>query len=277
MRDNQIDAKRKKCYFMQNEIPYLGHLVSKDGIKMDPAKILTIQEWPKIVTIKQLRAFLGLMGYYRKFMAGYAQTAKPLTELLKNESMNEWGPEQDEARAKLIQTLTTAPLLQSPDYAKPFVVTTDASNVALGAVLSQINKPVAFLSKTFSGAELNWTIYDKELFAVIYALHKWEHYLHTKIPITIITDNNAVTAIQKQPTLAPKQARWIQYLEEFNYEIVHRPGTENKVADAISRRDIYGITIVENQHWMERVRQLSKKITIRPWMTQKDGLLYKDN
>ena len=277
MRENQIYAKKKKCFFMQTEIPYLGHLVSEKGIRMDPEKIETIKEWPEIKSIKQLRAFLGLMGYYRKFMANFAHVASPLTSLLKKESMNEWKEEHEAAKQNLIKILTEAPLLQSLDYGKPFTVTTDASNIALGAVLSQGDKPVAFLSKSFTDAERNWGIYDKEFFAVVYALQKWQHYLQTSIPFTVITDNNAITAIKKQQVLQPKQARWIQFLGEFDLVIEHRPGKENKVADAISRRDIYGISTVDNLTWLDRIRQFSAKLPHQPWMTREDDLIYRIN
>ena len=263
MRDNQIYAKRKKCFFMQEKIPYLGHIISKDGIEMDPKKVETITNWPEIKSIKQLRAFLGLMGYYRRFLAGFAEMAKPLTNLLKAESTEDWSQEHTEAQQKLISLLTSAPLLQGPKYNQPFEVTTDTSNIALGAVLAQEGKPVAFLSKTFTDAEVNWTIYEKELFAIVYALRKWEYYLLSIIPFTLITDNRAVTYIQKQERITPKQARWLTYMAQFQYKIIHKDGAENKVADGISRKDIFGITIIENQHWIDRLRQLSDKIQLQ--------------
>ena len=107
-------------------------------------------------------------------------------------------------------------------------------------------------------------------------IRKWEHYLQSSIPFTIITDNNAVSHFQNQRKLNAKQMRWITYLATFKFNIVHRPGTENKVADAISRKDIFGITI-DSQHWIDRIRQLSNKVIAQPWMTQRNGLYYKGN
>ena len=205
MRDNQIYAKRKKCFFMKKEVPYLGHIISEKGIGMDPKKIEAITNWPEIQTIKQLRAFLGLMGYYRKFIASYADKAKPLTDLLKKEVISEWTTEHTAAKQSLIRALTEAPILRCPDYTQPFEVTTDASGVALGAVLSQNDHPVAFLAKTFTKEEAKWDIYEKELFAAVYAVRKWEHYLYSNIPFTLITDNEAVSRIQKQTQISPKQ------------------------------------------------------------------------
>jgi hypothetical protein len=197
MREKQIYAKKKKCFFMQKHVTYLGHRIGPDGISMDPKKVDTITNWPAIKSIKQLRAFLGLTGYYRRFAAKYGDIAKTLTDLLKADAVNTWTPEHQAAKEQLISTITHAPILQPPDFNKPFTVTTDASDVALGGVLSQDDKPIAFISKTFNSSEANWTIYEKELFAVVYALRKWEHYILSNIPVTIVTDNNAVTHIQK--------------------------------------------------------------------------------
>jgi len=124
----------------------------------------------------------------------------------------------------------------------------DPSDVASGAILAQEGKPVAFLSKTFTDTEINWTIYEKELFAMIYALRKWECYLLSNIPFTLITDNRAVTFIQSQAKIAPKQMGWLTYMAQFQYKIIHKDGAENKVTDGITRKDIFGITVIENQH-----------------------------
>ena len=144
---------------------------------------------------------------------------EPLTKMLKVESMIGWGPEQEATKRVIIDALTSAPLLKKPNYAKRFTLTTDASNHALGAVVSQDDGPIAYLSKTFSSAEQKWSTYEKEMFAVIYALKKFYYYFNTQQPVEIITDNAAVSWIQKQAHLIPKQARWIQLLEEFNYTI----------------------------------------------------------
>ena len=278
MRENQIYAKRKKCFFMKKELPYLGHIISEQGVSMDPAKIETMVNWPEIKSIKQLRAFLGLTGYYRRFIANYAQIAIPLTNLLKAETMNEWDDNCTKARNLLITTLTTAPLLVSPDSKAPFTVTTDASDMALGAVLAQNDKPVAFLSKTFSGAERNWIIYEKELFAIVYTLKKWEYHLLSNNLVTIVTDNNAITYIQNQAKITAKQARWLTYMAQFNYTIVHKPGAENKVADAISSQKTFLASPPSTTNTgFDRLRQLSAKIELLPWMNVRNGLIYKDN
>ena len=277
MRENNIFAKKSKCFFGQSRAPYLGHYISEKGIEMDQKKILTMINWPEIKTLKQLRGFLGLTGYYRRYIQGYAQIALPLTKLLKEDIPFKWTEEQEEAKQLLLKALTEAPILQPPNEKLPYTVTTDASLQAAGAVLHQEGKPVAYLSKTFSAQQKNWTIYEKEMWAIIYALRQWECYLLNGHKVTIITDNNAITTITSQKQISPKQARWIEYLSIFNYEIIHRPGVDNKVADAISRMDIYGITIIEDQHWLERIRALSAKVTPPAFLTERNGLYYKED
>jgi deoxyuridine 5'-triphosphate nucleotidohydrolase len=277
MRNNRVFAKAKKCYFMQSKVPYLGHYVSESGIETDPKKIEAMTKWPIISNIKQLRGFLGLTGYYRRFIKDYATIALPLTKLLKEEEEWKWTLDQESSKNTLIKTITNASILIPPDYNQPMVLTTDASKHALGAVLSQNSKPIAFLSKTFDSTQQKWSTYEQELFAVIYALKKWECYLKTSIPFKIITDNHAVSYIKNQTTLTSKQFKWISFLEEFNCSIEHRPGVENKVADGLSRKDVFGISIVENTNWLSKIKKLSKKVTLLPWMTRKNGLIYKDN
>ena len=204
MRENNIFAKKSKCFFGQSRAPYLGHYISEKGIEMDQKKITTMLNWPEIKTLKQLRGFLGLTGYYRRYIQDYAKKALSLTKLLKEENPFKWTEEQEEAKQLLIKALTEAPILQPPNEKKPYTVTTDASLLAMGAVLSQEGKPIAFLSKTFSEQQKNWTIYDKEMWAIIFALRQWECYLLNGHKVTIITDNNAITTLTSQKQISLK-------------------------------------------------------------------------
>jgi len=207
MRQRQIYAKRKKCYFMQRKVPYLGHFVSKDGIETDPKKIKDVSDWPEITNQKQLRGFLGLTGYYRRFIQGYADVARLLTDLLKKEIVFRWTNEHEAAKQALITKLTEAPLLVQPDFSKPFHLATDASEDAIGVVLSQDDHPVAYLSRKLSETEKRRPTYEWELLALVHALVKWRHYLQNGIPFTIVTDNSALSQLMKQPKLSDKQAR----------------------------------------------------------------------
>jgi hypothetical protein len=229
---------------------------------MDPKKIEAVKEWPAIKSIKQLHAFLGLTRYYQQFIKDYAKITLPLTKLLKNEVVFEWTDAQEEAKQKLITMLITGPILTKPDLEKPLILATDASDKALSTVLSQDGKLISFLSKTFSGAEINWDIYKKELYAGIYAMEKWEYWLRSNVQFTWITDNRAVSHIRNQPKLTPKQAQWIQFLEDLNLKMEFCEGADNKVADTLSHKDIFGITVVNNQHWLNRIRSLTTKLEL---------------
>jgi hypothetical protein len=171
LRKNEMYARKLKCYFMQQEVPYLGYIIIPGGYKMNPAKVQTIIDWPTPKTLKELRSFLGLINFYRDSLNKIAELALPLTKLLKKDIKYEWTPDCDKAMKNVITAITTAPILQPPNHKEKFTVTTDASDQALGAVLSQNSKPIEFLSKKFSQQELNWTVHEKETFAMVYAIN----------------------------------------------------------------------------------------------------------
>src|SRR5213080_710558 len=277
MKDKQLYANRKKCFFRQKRIPYLGHYVSEGGIKMDPKKVEAVRNWPPITNIKQLRGFLGLSGFYRKFIKNYSGIALPLTKLLKDDTKFHWTSDQDKARDYLIDALTTAPILTTPQKGLPLEVATDASDESYGAVLSCGGKPVAFMSRKFSDSQKNWKIYQKEYFAIFAAFMKWDYRLRTKEPITVITDNAAISRIMNQPKLSAMQARWISYLSEFNIHPQFIEGKENKVADALSRRDLLGISWVDTSNWKDQIREATKRLPLPKGMTERDGLYYKND
>ena len=279
LREEQIYAKKKKCYFMQKKIPYLGHYISEAGIETDPKKVESIKDWPTPTSVKQVRRFMGLAGYYRKFVKGFAEIVTPISELTKESIAFEWTDKCQKAFDEIKEKLMTAPILRTPDYDKEFTVTTDASDFAIGGVLSQEGHPVAFFSQKLHGAELNWTTHEKELFAVKEAITKWEHYLGQR-HFKVLTDNRAVTYLHTQEKLSLKQARWLELFSRFNFEVVHVPGKDNHVADALSRRDdlqanIFAISAINNDNWLEKVKKLSKKLP-KEGFEEQNGLLYKD-
>ncbi|XP_062104134.1 uncharacterized mitochondrial protein AtMg00860-like [Humulus lupulus] len=146
LQDNSFYAKVTKCSFFQSTIDYLGHLVSAKGVSVDPSKIAAMCDWPTPTSVKQLRGFLGLTGYYRRFVAHYASVAAPLTDLLKKDSF-QWSSEASQAFEKLKAAMTSTPVLQLPDFSQDFIVETDASNIGIGGVLMQNGHPIAFFSK----------------------------------------------------------------------------------------------------------------------------------
>ena len=239
LRKAKLYAKMTKCEFSKSSIPFLGHVISTDGIHTEPSKIKAVEAWPVPDNVNDLRSFLGLASYYRRFIKGHSKITAPLTHLTKKDVPFKWTEEEQEAFETLKRALITAPVLRSPDPELPYTVTTDASDVAVGAVLSQNDgsgdRPVAFTSNTLNETRRRYSTYDKEMFAILEALRVWRPYLAGK-PFTIVTDHAPLQYLQSQATLSPRQARWLDRLSEYQFTIVYKPGRLNTVADALSRR-----------------------------------------
>jgi len=240
LRTHQLYAKLSKCEFMVDSVEFLGHIVSDQGISVDPHKVESVKKWPAPKNTSELRSFLGLATFYQKFVKGFSQIAAPLTELLRKENRFEWSGQHDTAFAELKEALTKAPVLLVPDPRKPFQMDTDASDFAVGAVISQMDRrgnlrPVAFHSRKLNPSEINYSTREKELLAIVDTLRKYR-YLLLGTPIKIFTDHESLKYFRTQPNLTRRQARWSQSLSEFDHEIIYKPGKTNAVADALSRR-----------------------------------------
>lgn len=255
LRANQLYAKMSKCQFGQDNIEYLGHVISHEGVATDPTKIQCMIDWPKPTSVKSLRGFLGLTGYYRKFIKDYGFISKPLTDMLKKGGFI-WSSESEVAFSKLKEAMTSSPVLALPDFTKQFIIETDASSYGLGAVLMQDSRPIAFVSNSLSLKNQALSIYEKEFMAVLLAIQKWKHYIQG-IHFIIRTDQQSIKYLMEQKTTSVLQQRWISKLLGLDYEIQYKRGAENKVADALSRRDstveeFQAITVV-NPKWLEEV------------------------
>lgn len=235
LRDNQLYVKPEKCAFGQTEINFLGHVIGGGHIRMDTSKVRAISDWQAPTTTTGLRSFLGLVNYYRKFIKGYSHMAAPLTDLLKKDNKWEWNSQCQTTFENLKRVVTTQPVLVLPDITQPFEVQTDASDFALGGVLLQNSHPVAFESRKLNKAERNYSASEKELLAIIHCLRVWRHYLLGS-HVTVRTDNTPSSHFLTQKALTPKQARWQEYLGEYNVTLEYNPGTVNNVADALSRK-----------------------------------------
>ncbi|MDM1593498.1 RNase H-like domain-containing protein, partial [Escherichia coli] len=170
LREHKLYAKKRKCTFFTPQIEYLGFIVSADGISVDPTKIKDILEWPPPGSIKEIRGFLGITGWYRIFIKDYAKIAAPLTDLLKKECRIVWLPIHQTSFTQLKKILTSAPVLKLPDFTKEFEVVTDASGLALGGVLIQEGRPLAYTSHKLKPYEANYATHDLELLAVVHCL-----------------------------------------------------------------------------------------------------------
>eukprot|EP00253_Pinus_taeda_P033189 PITA_33189 len=235
LREYQLYAKFSKCDFFKEEIQYLGHVITKEGIAVDPEKIRTIMEWPIPKDVADIRSFMGLAGYYRRFFEGFSRVAYPITSLQKKGKVFKWTSECQKSFEQLKHLLTTAPILSIADPNKDYVVCTDASKEGMGGVLMQEGRVIAYESRKLKEHEQKYSAYDLELAAVIHALKMWRHYLLGR-KFLLLTDHHSLTNYFSQPTLNTRQARWADFLSGFNFEIKHLKGKENRVADALSRK-----------------------------------------
>ncbi|XP_023640434.1 uncharacterized protein LOC111831116 [Capsella rubella] len=235
LREAKLYANLTKCVFGANELVFLGFVISEQGLKVDNDKIKAIEEWPTPTSIGQVRSFHGLASFYRRFVRDFSTIAAPLTAVIKKSVEFHWGEAQEKAFKELKKRLTEAPLLVLPDFNKTFEVECDASNVGIGAVLTQGGKPVAYFSEKLSGATLNYPTYDKELYALVRAMETWQHYLLAR-ECVIHTDHETLKHLRGQTNLKRRHAKWLEFIEAFPYVIKYKKGKENIVADALSRR-----------------------------------------
>ena len=235
---NNLVLSWEKSHFMVQEGIVLGHLINKEGIKVDQAKVEVIKNLAIPQTQKQLRGFLGHAGFYRRFIKDFAKLAKPLTHLLCNNVDFSLGEEGISSFQLIKEALVIAPILQAPRLHLPFEIMCDASNNAVGAILGQrINgNPVVtyYASKTLGGAQVNYSTTEKELLAIVFALEKFRSYvLGSKI--TIFSDHAALKFLLTEKESKARLIRWILLLQEFDLEIKDRPGKENAAEDHLSR------------------------------------------
>jgi hypothetical protein len=237
LREERFFACRQKCEFAKPEIKFLDHIVGADGIKVNPAKIAAVNDWPEPVNVHQVRFFLGLANYFRKCIQGYAKLAAPLTDLTKANHSFRWTDECQSAFDGIKWALTHAPVLVSPDETLKYEVVSDASGIRIGAVLIQNGRPIAYESRKLSGPKTRYTTGEQELLAVVHALQTWRCYLEG-VHFDLITDHKPNTFFQTQPTLSRRQAdRWSELLQRFDYRWEYRAGRTN-VADPLSRNPV---------------------------------------
>ncbi|GJT95945.1 putative reverse transcriptase domain-containing protein [Tanacetum coccineum] len=235
LRKDKLYAKFSKCDFWIRIVQFLRHLIDSQGLHVDPAKIEAVKNWTSPTTPTEVRQFLGLAGYYRRFIKGFSKIAKPLTKLTQKNKNYIWGEEQESAFQLLKQKLYEAPILALPEGDDDFFVYCDASFQGLGVVLMQREKVIAYASQQLKPYDENYTTHDLELGAVVFALKIWRHYLYgTKC--TVFTDHKSLQHILRQKELNMRQRRWLELLADYDCEICYHPGKANVVADALSRK-----------------------------------------
>jgi hypothetical protein len=241
MKLKEINAiiKLKKCEFGKRNIEFLGHIVGKDGLQPEVKKVEKIKNMKRPGSVTEVRSFLGLCSYYRKFMKDFSKIAKPLFNLVKKDNKFKWEKEQQKAFDILRTKLTEKPILEYPDFEKEFMLITDASGTGLGAILAQKNEDnkevvIAYASKSLIGAKKNYPITELECLAVFWGIQYFHKFLVGR-KFIVITDHAALKSLTKGKIPKGRRARWMMELQQYDFEIVYRNGKENKNADALLR------------------------------------------
>jgi len=233
LRANQLFLKLIKCSFAQHSLEYLGHIISIDGVATDPSKTAAMLKWPKPTTVTELRGFLGLTGYYRKFVRNYGIIAKPLTQLLKKKNFG-WNDQADKAFITLKSAMMCTPVLALPNFTEPFTIETDACGDGIGAVLMQKGQPIAFLSKALGDKHKHLSLYEKEFLALIMAVERWRPYLQHQ-EFIIKTDHKSLAYLNEQTLHSEMQRKAMARMMGLKFKILYNKGSDNVAVDALSR------------------------------------------
>jgi hypothetical protein len=235
LREHQLYAKLTKCEFWIDEVLFLGHIINKDGLVVDPKEVADILNWKAPTDVWGIKSFIGMARYYRRFIEGFSKNARPITALLANKVEFKWTQKCQEAFEALKEKLTTSPVLILPNVNKPFSVYCDACYTGLGCVLMQEGRVVAYSSRQLKAHEKNCPIHDLELAVVVHALKTWRHYLYGQ-KSDVYTDHKSLKYIFTQSELNMRQQIWLELIEDYELEIHYHPGKANVVADALSRK-----------------------------------------
>lgn len=240
LKEANLSINVEKCKFARASLKFLGYIVDREGLRTDPEKVTAILNFPRPKSFTELKRFIGLASWYRRFVQNFAVIAAPLHNLTKGNKKTKfvWSLAAEQAFLNLKTLLTSAPVVSCPDYNKPFTIQCDASNEGIGAVLCQktddSDQPVAYLSRKLNDCEKRYSASEKELLSVVYAVEKFRPYIDG-VHFTVITDHKALVWLHKMKDPHGRLARWAMKLQQFSFDIAHRPGKLNVVPDALSR------------------------------------------
>jgi hypothetical protein len=234
LRKECLYANLAKCTFCTDKVVFLGFIVSAQGVEVDEKKIKAVREWLPPQNVSQVQSFLGLAGFYHRFVKDFSTIATPINELTKKEVPFQWGGVQEKAFVELKIKLTTAPLLALLDFGKTFEIECGASGIGIGGVLMQEGSPISYFSEKLSCPTLNYLVYDKELYALVWSLETWQHYLLPE-EFVIHSDHESLKHLKSQLKMNKRHAKWSEFIESFPYIIKYKKGKDNVVADALSQ------------------------------------------
>ncbi|GJY67904.1 putative reverse transcriptase domain-containing protein [Tanacetum coccineum] len=276
LKKERLYAKFSKCDFWLDSIQFLGHVIDRSGVHVDPAKIEAIKSWAAPTMPTKVRQFLRLARYYRRFIEGFSLISKPLTKFTQKNKKYEWGKEEEKAFRMLKQKLCSAPILALPEGTEDFMVYCDVSLKGYGAVLMQREKVIANASRHMKVHEENFTTHDLELGAVVFALRLWRHYLY-ETKCVVFTDHKSLQYILNQKELNLRQRRWIELLSDYDCEIRYHPGKANVVADTLSRKErdkplhVRALMMIVHNDLPKQIREAQKE-AIKKKYVRKENL-----
>lgn len=277
--DAGLKLSREKCNFCRSELKYLGYVVDEDGLHVDPEKVKAMLAISAPRNVKEVRSFLGVISWYRRFVVNFSTLVAPLTNLLKKNRKFLWDSACDEAFQEARQKLVSAPILSCPDYSLPFVVQTDASDFGIGAVLTQQQeggeRVICYLSRSLSKQERKYTVTEKECLAVLWAVEKLRPYIEGS-HFTVITDHHSLVWLQNLKDPTGRLARWAVRLQQYDFEIIHRRGKDHVVPDCLSRSVpvVDSVDEVASDKWYARMKKSVEKNSEKfsDWRIQGDKL-----
>jgi hypothetical protein len=223
LHEQKLYANLEKCTFCTDKVVFLGFVVSGRGVEVDEEKVKAVRDWTPPLNVSQVRSFLGLASFYLRFVKNFSSIAAPINELTKKEVPFKWGDVQQKAFEALKMKFTTAPVLALPDFGKTFEIECDASGVGTGGVLMQERRPIAYFSEKLSGPTLNYSVYDKELYALVRNLETWQHCLLLK-EFVIHSDHESLRHLKGQLKLNRRHAKWCEFIESFPYVVKYKKG-----------------------------------------------------
>jgi len=238
LREKQLYAKLSKCEFWMDEVQFLGHVISAQGIAVDPTKVEAVVKWESPKSATEIRSFVGLAGYYRRFIKEFSKIVAPLTQLTRKDQPFTWTDKCEESFQELKRRLTSAPILVIPDVGKPFEVYCDASHLGLGCVLMKKKKTVAYASRQLKVHERNYPTHHLELAAIMFALKIWMHYLYDA-QFRVFSDRKSLKYSFDQKELNMRQRRWMEFLKDYYFGLLYHLGKANVVADVLSRKAVH--------------------------------------